>query len=243
MSEIPQRLAVVKTTIADTALSAGRKSDEVKLVAVAKSHPPEAIREAIEEGQLLFGESRVQEARDKIPLLPSKAHWHLIGHLQKNKIRAALPLFELIHGVDSLELARDIDRIAVELGLFPKILLEINVAQEATKFGFKKEEIRRDMEALLAMERLQIEGLMTIAPIVEKPEDARKYFAELRALREELQAAFGIALPELSMGMSGDYPAAIREGATMVRVGTAIFGPRSGRNLRGDAFAGEQSHP
>ena len=240
MSDFSVRLSTVKAVIAESATAAGRHPDEVELVAVTKTHPPETIREAIEEGQLLFGENRVQEARAKIPLLPSKARWHLIGHLQKNKIRAALPLFEIIHGVDSLELARDIDRIASELGLFPKILLEVNVAGESTKFGFKPDAIRRDMENLLALERVQIEGLMTIAPIVEEAEDARKYFAELRGLREELQTAFGIRLPQLSMGMSGDYTAAIREGATMVRIGTAIFGPRSAKNLRtSDAQPGD----
>ncbi|HWB58840.1 MAG TPA: YggS family pyridoxal phosphate-dependent enzyme [Chthoniobacteraceae bacterium] len=240
MSRISPQLDSVKQIIAETALAAGRQPDEVSLVAVTKTHPPETIREAIDAGQLLFGENRVQEARAKIPLLPAKARWHLIGHLQKNKIRAALPLFELIHGVDALALARDIDRVAGELGLFPKILLEVNVAGEATKFGFKPEQIRADIEALLALERLQIEGLMTIAPIVEKPDDARKYFATLRELRDALQSEYRIRLPELSMGMSGDYTAAIREGATMVRVGTAIFGPRSGKNLRAsDALSGD----
>ncbi len=240
MSDIAQNLASVKAIIADTAAAAGRKPEEVQLIAVTKTHPPEAIQQAIDEGQLVFGENRVQEARAKIPLLPSKARWHLIGHLQKNKIRAALPLFELIHGVDSLDLARDIDRIATELGLFPKILLEINVAAESTKFGFKRTDLHRDMHALLALERVQIEGLMTIAPIVEEAEEARKYFAELRTLRDDLQSAFSIQLPELSMGMSGDYTAAIREGATMVRIGTAIFGVRSSKNLRAsDALAGD----
>ena len=240
MPDVAQRLAGIKTLIVDTAIAAGRQADGVKLIAVTKTHPPEIIQQAFDEGQLVFGENRVQEARVKIPLLPAKARWHLIGHLQKNKIRAALPLFELIHGVDSLELARDIDRIAAELGLFPKILLEINVAGESTKFGFKRDDLHRDMHDLLSLERLQIEGLMTIAPIVEEAADARKYFAELRVLRDDLQSAFGIKLPELSMGMSGDYTAAIQEGATMVRIGTAIFGPRSTKNLRAsDALSGD----
>ena len=240
MPQISLRLAAVKSSIAEAAVAAGRQPDDVKLVAVTKTHPPEAIREAIDEGQLLFGENRVQEAKAKIPLLPSKAQWHLIGHLQKNKIRAALPLFELIHGVDSLQLARDMDRVAAELGLFPRILLEVNVAGESTKFGFKPADVHREMEGLLALERVRVEGLMTIPPPVEKADDARKYFAALCELRDELQAASGIRLPELSMGMSGDYTAAIREGATMVRVGTAIFGPRSSRNLRAsDALSGD----
>jgi len=240
MPDIAQRLSTVKKTIADTAVAAGRKAEEVQLIAVTKTHLPEAIQQAFDEGQILFGENRVQEARAKIPLLPAKARWHLIGHLQKNKIRVALPLFELIHGVDSLALARDIDRIAGEIGLFPKILLEVNVAGESTKFGFKRGDLHCDMHELLSLERVQIDGLMTIAPIVEEADEARKYFAELRVLRDDLQSAFGISLPELSMGMSGDYTAAIREGATMVRIGTAIFGERSGRNLRAtDAFAGD----
>ena len=230
--DIALNLASIKASIAETAVSAGRAPADVELVAVSKTHPPESIQPAIDAGQLIFGESRVQEARAKIPLLPSKARWHLIGHLQKNKIRHALPLFELIHGVDSLELARDIDRIAAETCLLPRILLEVNVSGEASKFGYKQETLRRELDQLLELKRLQIEGLMTIAPIVEKPDDARKFFADLRTFRDELETASGVRLPQLSMGMSGDYPAAIREGATMVRIGTAIFGARSGRNLK-----------
>jgi len=168
----------------------------------------------------------VQELVAKAPLLPSAARWHLIGHLQKNKIRKVLPLTELIHGVDSLELAQDIDRIAAELGLFPKILIEVNVSGEKTKFGFSPEAARAQAAALLALPRVQWEGLMTIAPIVEKPEDARPFFAALRQLRDELATENRTPLPVLSMGMSGDYETAIAEGATHVRVGTAIFGSR-----------------
>lgn len=181
-------------------------------------------------GQVIFGESKVQEAKFKIPLLPSEARWHLIGHLQKNKIRHALPLFEMIHGVDTLELAVNINRIAGEMGLFPKVLLEVNIGQEATKYGFAAEDVKRDIEQLCKLDRLQIEGLMTIAPIVEKEGEARRYFAALRELRDELQQASGLALPHLSMGMSDDFKEAILEGSTMVRIGTAIFGPRSLNN-------------
>lgn len=240
MSPISNRLEFIKSAIADSAIAAGRDPGSIELVAISKTHPPESIREAIDAGQVVFGENRVQEARSKIPLLPSNVRWHLVGHLQKNKIRQALPLFELIHGVDSLELARDINRIAAELGLFPRILLEINVAGESTKFGFKRPDLHRDMQELLALDRVQIEGLMTIAPIVEEAEDARKYFADMRILRDDLQQVFGIPLPQLSMGMSGDFTAAIKEGATMVRVGTAIFGPRSSKNLlAGGAFSSD----
>lgn len=232
MHDIAQKLAQVRLVIAETATAAGRAPSDIELVAVTKTHPPETIAQAIDAGQLLFGENKVQEARAKIPLLPARARWHLIGHLQKNKIRHALPLFEMIHGVDSLELAQEMDRIAEELGLFPKILIEVNVAGESTKFGFKRGDLLRDMTQLLVLERLQIEGLMAIPPFSEKAEDSRGYFAALRTLRDDLQVAFGIPLPRLSMGMSNDYPVAIQEGATMVRVGTAIFGPRSTRKAR-----------
>ena len=185
--------------------------------------------EVIDAGHLLFGESRVQEARAKIPLLPAKTRWHFIGHLQKNKIRQALPLFELFHGVDSLELARDIDRIAEECGARPRILLEVNLAGEASKFGFKPDTLRGELEDLLALNRLQIDGLMTIPPFAEEAEASRKYFAGLREFRDKLQEEFRVDLGELSMGMSNDFAVAIAEGSTMVRVGTAIFGERGGK--------------
>ncbi len=197
------------------------------LVAVSKTHPPQKLREAFDHGLLLFGESRVQEARAKIPLLPPQCRWHFIGHLQKNKIRQALPLFELLHGVDSLETAREIDRIAGELGLHPRVLLEINLAGESSKFGFPKEALHSQLEALLLLPRLQVEGLMTIPPPAPKPEDNRRYFAALRELRDTLAASFDVPLPSLSMGMSDDYAVAVEEGATLVRIGSALFGQRS----------------
>ncbi len=228
MSDLFQRLQNVREKIADAAARAGRPAGEVELVAVTKSHPPEAVRDAIAAGQAVFGESKVQEARAKIPLCPARARWHFIGHLQKNKIRHALPLFELIHSVDSLELARDIDRIAGEAGLHPRVLIEVNVAGEATKFGFTPEKLRAAMEDLLALGRLQIEGLMCSPPPQVQADDARKFFVAVRNLRDAMQRDFRVPLPQLSMGMSGDYPVAIEEGATLVRVGTAIFGGRSG---------------
>lgn len=209
--------------------SAGR---EVRLVAVSKTHPPESILEALECGVNVFGENRLQEAKAKIQRLPSRCHWHFIGHLQKNKIRQALPLFELIHGVDSLAIAKDIDRVASELGLFPKILLEVNVAGEETKFGFSPAVLRAQMEEIRKLPRLQIEGLMTIPPPAPTPEDSRKHFVALRHLRGELESEFALTLPELSMGMSDDFEVAIEEGATLVRIGTALFGSRSGKTWR-----------
>lgn len=232
MNTFADRLASVRVQIAEAAARAGRAAEEVALVAVSKTHPPETIAEALEGGQALFGESRVQEARAKIPLLPGRARWHFIGHLQKNKIRHALPLFEMLHGVDSLEIARDIDRIAAEVGVFPRVLLEVNVAGEGSKFGFKPEVLPVVMDALLGLERVQIEGLMTIAPLAPEAEASRRHFAELRELRDQLESEFGARLPELSMGMSGDFAVAVEEGATLVRVGTALFGTRSGKAWR-----------
>jgi pyridoxal phosphate enzyme (YggS family) len=230
MDTLADRLAAVQASIAEAATRAGRTTEDIKLVAVSKTHPPEAVLEAIDAGQTLFGESRVQEARVKIPLLPGRARWHFIGHLQRNKIRHALGLgFELLHGIDSLETARDVNRIADEAGAFPKLLLEVNVAGESSKFGFAPAKLREQMEELLALDRLQIEGLMTIAPLAPKAEDSRPHFAKLREVREAMQSEFRVPLPRLSMGMSGDYAVAIEEGATLVRVGTAIFGTRSGK--------------
>ena len=215
----------IETRIRSAAQRAGRARSSIELIAVSKTHPLEAIREARECGLRLFGENKVQEARAKIPDAPSDLRWHLVGHLQSNKIRHALPLFEMIHSVDSLELATQIDRIAMELGLFPRVLLEVNVAGESTKFGFRPESIGTQMEKLMALPRLQIDGLMTIAPYTETPEEARPYFRQLRELRDGL----GVPLTHLSMGMSGDFEVAIEEGATLIRVGTAIFGSRPKR--------------
>jgi len=201
--------------------------DEIELVAITKTHDAERVREAIEAGQILFGESRVQEARVKIPELSSNLRWHFVGHLQKNKIRHALPLFELIHSVDSLSLAQEINRIAEEEGMHPRVLLEVNVAGEGSKFGFRPDKLRQDMEALLALPRLSIEGLMTIPPLAKEAEASREYFVDLRELRDRLETEFQMKLPHLSMGMTNDFPVAVEEGATLARVGTAIFGERS----------------
>lgn len=226
MEELFDRLDHIRLKIAGAARRARRDPASIELVAVSKTHPAETVREAIEAGQLVFGENRVQELLSKAALLPSTTHWHLIGHLQSNKIRKVLPLCDLIHGVDTSDLARDIDRIAEELGLFPRILLEVNVAGEASKFGFKPDALRDEIEDLLSLKRVQVEGLMTIAPFSEEPEDSRPHFVALRKLRDELAKCTGTPLPILSMGMSGDFEVAIEEGATHVRIGSAIFGSR-----------------
>lgn len=227
MDEIASRLALVQEEVAAAAQKSRRSPDEIELVAVSKTHAAEKVEEAAAAGQTLFGESRVQEARAKIPLLPARLRWHFIGHLQKNKIRHALPLFEMFHGIDSLALAQDMRRIADEDGMQPRILLEVNVAGEASKHGFTPEAVRRDLEEILSLGRLTVEGLMTIPPLAPEAEASRRYFVALRELRDRLEAEFDLRLPQLSMGMSGDYEIAIEEGATLVRVGTAIFGERS----------------
>jgi len=227
MSSIGENLERVRGQIAQAAQKSGRSPDDIDLVAISKTHDAEKVREAIEAGQSLFGESKVQEARAKIPELPSNTRWHFVGHLQKNKIRHALPLFELVHSVDSLALAQEMNRIAEEDGLHPRLLIEVNVAGEGSKFGFQPEKLREEMEALLAFSRLSILGLMCIPPLAEEAEESRRYFVQLRELRDRLQTEFHVDLAQLSMGMTQDYDVAVEEGATLVRVGTAIFGERS----------------
>jgi pyridoxal phosphate enzyme (YggS family) len=229
MNSVSQNLERVREQIEQAAVKSGRAVEDVELVAITKTHPAEKVREAIEAGQTLFGESRVQEARAKIPELPSSMRWHFVGHLQKNKIRHALVLFEMIHSVDSLGLAQEINRIAGEQGLHPRVLLEVNVAGEGSKFGFSVENLRNQMEDLLALPRLSVLGLMAIPPLGQEAEVSRKYFVQLRELRDRLQTEFRVDLAQLSMGMTQDFAVAIEEGATLVRVGTAIFGERRSR--------------
>ena len=238
MEEVAANLETVQARVAAAIAKCGRKSDEVQLIAVSKKQDAEKVRAAFDAGQAIFGESRVQEARVKIPLLPGAVRWHFIGHLQKNKIRHALPLFELFHSVDSVALANDIDRIAAEEGLRPRVLLEINVAGEGSKIGFSPDAIRGAMEPLLQLGRLEIEGLMAIPPLAPEAEDSRPFFVMLRELRDQLERDFAIRLPQVSMGMSNDYEIAIEEGATLVRVGTAIFGERPrAKNARAAEFS------
>jgi len=229
MVSIAENLERVREQITQAAAKAGRPVNEIELVAITKKHPAEKVREAVEAGHTLFGESRVQEARAKIPELPSNLRWHFVGHLQKNKIRHALPLFELFHGVDSLALAQEVDRIAAEEGEHSRVLLEVNVAGEGSKFGFKAETLRAEIGSLLALPRLSIEGLMCIPPLTEEAEASRKFFVQLRELRNSLEKEFDVKFPHLSMGMTQDFWIAVEEGATLVRVGTAIFGERPKR--------------
>jgi PLP dependent protein len=229
MTSIAENLERVREQVTQAAVKANRSASDVELVAITKTHPAEKVRKAIEAGHTLFGESRVQEARAKIPGLPSHLRWHFVGHLQKNKIRHALPLFELFHGVDSLALAREMNRIALEEGGHPRVLLEVNVAGEGSKFGFKAETLRAEIEPLLDLPRLSLEGLMCIPPLADEAEASRKFFVQLRELRNSLEKEFDVKLPHLSMGMTQDFWIAVEEGATLVRVGTAIFGERPKR--------------
>lgn len=228
MDHIVTNLAEVRQRIEAACRKSGREPAAVELIAVSKTFAAEAVREAASCGQVVFGESRQQEAEPKIGLLPSSLQWHFIGRLQKNKVRKILPLFDVVHAVDSLRLAEYTAGVAEELGLFPKVFLQVNVAGETSKGGFEPETLRREMEALLSINRLEILGLMTIPP-AEDAEEARPWFTALRELRDDLERSFGVALPALSMGMSGDYEIAIEEGATHVRVGSAIFGKRTYR--------------
>jgi PLP dependent protein len=229
MTSIAENLERVREQVTQAAVKAGRSANDVELVAITKTHPAEKVREAVYAGHTLFGESRVQEARVKIPELPSNLRWHFVGHLQKNKIRHALPLFELFHGVDSFSLAQEMNRIAAEEGGHPRVLLEVNVAEEGSKFGFKAETLRAEIEPLLDLPRLSLEGLMCIPPLADKAEASRKFFVQLRELRNSLEKEFDVKLPHLSMGMTQDFWIAVEEGATLVRVGTAIFGERPKR--------------
>jgi pyridoxal phosphate enzyme (YggS family) len=226
MDAIAANLEEIRSRLTAAAERAERDPASVRLVAVSKTYPAEAVAAASSTGQRIFGESRVQEARDKIPACPSGLEWHFIGHLQKNKVRQALPLFPFFHSIDSAALAGAIDRIAGETGAEAKGLLEVNVSGEESKHGFTPDELRSQFPALAKLPHLRIRGLMTMAPYSDDPEDARPVFRKLRELRDELQSAHQHPLPELSMGMSGDFEPAIEEGATLVRVGSSIFGTR-----------------
>jgi pyridoxal phosphate enzyme (YggS family) len=221
-----ENLNSIQQRIGAACARAGRDVSSVTLLAVSKTHPPETIREAIEAGQLSFGENKIQEAKAKIPLCPGRARWQFIGHLQSNKVRDAVELFEMIQGVDSLAIAQEISKRAVQAAKTMPILLEVNVAGEASKFGYKPEQLLAELNELNALPKIEIHGLMAIPPFTPVPEKARPYFQRLRELKAECEKILGVPLPQLSMGMSGDFEVAIEEGATIVRVGTALFGER-----------------
>ena len=226
---IADRLAGIRARIDAAARSAGRNPSSVRLVAVSKTFPIDAVREAYAAGQRDFGENRVQEALQKMGNSADlDIRWHLLGHLQTNKARKAGPAFATIHSIDSLELLQKVDAAAVEAGRAPELLIQVDLAGEATKFGAPPGEVPRLFEAAASCRAAAVTGLMMLPPVPDSPEDARPWFKRLRNLRDEWLAS-GVPpsmLRELSMGMSADFEVAIQEGSTMVRVGTAIFGSR-----------------
>lgn len=228
---IRENLAAVEDRIQAACKKAGRKREEITLVAVSKTNPAEAVKEALSCGQIVFGENRVQELREKVPLVPEEALWHLIGTLQSNKVKYLPEIrnLQMIHSVDNLKLAREIDKRFAASGRTVDILLEVNMAHEETKAGLAPEDTEALFREVAQLSHVNIRGLMTIAPFTEDAETNRSYFAGLRELLEELNrlALTKQPMTELSMGMSGDYEVAIEEGATLVRVGTAIFGARN----------------
>jgi hypothetical protein len=223
VDDIRTNLDRVRARIARAAERAGRRPDDVLLVAVSKTVDVERVRAAVSAGVSALGENRVQEAKEKVAVLGHPVPWHLIGHLQTNKVKDALAIFDVIQSLDRLELARECDRRARARGRLVEALLEVNVAGEASKGGFAPDEVAAALDAMARLDHIHLQGLMAIPPAVERAEDARGWFRALRGLAERH------GLKELSMGMSSDFEVAVEEGATIVRVGTAIFGPRAAK--------------
>ena len=216
----------VRDRIEAACARAQRRPDSVTLIAVTKSQPPEIVADAARLGLTVFGENKVQEAKAKIEQCPSRLHWHMIGHLQSNKARDAVELFEMIQSVDSFHLAQELNQRAEQAAKTVPILIEMNIAGEASKFGYRPEKLRTELIQLNALPRLEIHGLMTVPPWSSEPEKVRPVFRQLRGLKLECEQILGAPLPHLSMGMTGDFEIAIEEGTTMVRIGTALFGER-----------------
>lgn len=224
---IQDQLEEIRASIAAAAERSGRAADSITLLAVSKTFPVSDIMQAYADGQRIFGENRLQESMEKMPRMPQDCEWHLIGPLQRNKVRKALEQgFALIQAVDSLKLASAISRIAGELGKTARILLEVNIDGEASKHGFTPQQLEEEWDTLTSLPGLDIRGLMCIPAPVDDPQDARPAFAALRQLAVRLRERGPLPLPELSMGMSHDFEVAVEEGATIVRVGSAIFGKR-----------------
>ena len=228
MKTLDEILGEIRITLAAACERAGRDPSEVEIVAVTKTHGPEVVREAWEAGLRIVGENKVQEAAWKKPQSIGGPDWHLIGHLQKNKVRPALELFSTFHSVDSIPLLDRIQRVAEEIGARPSILLEVNMSGERSKDGMRPDDVPAAVERALACPNLTLEGFMTMAPFVppDKVEETRPVFAGLRELRDAMETEFGASFPRLSMGMTNDYRIAVEEGATWIRLGTILFGER-----------------
>jgi len=223
VSSIADNIKLVNQRIRAAAERVGRDASAIALIAVSKAIEPDFVEAALASGQTIFGESKVQEAKAKIPAVSSRARWHMIGHLQSNKARDAVALFDLIHSVDSRKLAEEVNKWSEGSGKTQAVLLEVNVSGEGSKFGLKPEDLESTLNDINHLSRLEVRGLMTVAPYAKEAAEARPYFRRLRELRDAL------GLRDLSMGMSHDFEVAIEEGATMVRIGTAIFGERKRR--------------
>ncbi len=226
---ITENLEQVRKNIQDACRSVGRDPEEVTLIAVSKTKPVELLQEAYQAGARDFGENKVQEIMDKYPQLPSDIRWHMIGHLQRNKVKYIVDKAAMIHSVDSLRLAQTIEQEAAKHDVQVPILLEVNVAEEDSKFGLKMDEVLPLIEAIAEFPHIRVCGLMTIAPYVENAEENRMFFRQLKKLSVDIAAKNinNVSMSVLSMGMTGDYQVAVQEGATMVRVGTGIFGERN----------------
>jgi len=223
---LTENLDSIQQRIRAACARAGRNPESVTLLAVTKGQPPEVVNEAGKLGLAFFGENKIQEAKAKIPLCSGKLRWHFIGHLQTNKCRDAVELFGLIQSVDSLHVAQEISKRAEQAGKTMPILLEVNLAGEASKFGYRPDTLEAELNQINSLPRMEIHGLMTVPPWTSNAENVRPVFRQLRELKERAEQVLGAPLPHLSMGMSGDFEVAIEEGATIVRIGTALFGPR-----------------
>jgi pyridoxal phosphate enzyme (YggS family) len=225
MSSVKENLLKVRERIERAAQKAGRDPKEIKLVAVSKTVEVDRIKEAIEAGVSILGENYVQEAQEKIEALGKSVSWHFIGHLQSNKAKYAVRLFDVIHSIDSIPLAEELNRRAEQPDRVIRVMIEVNLSKEATKFGTDEERVLNLARRIQNLDHLSLEGLMTMPPYFDSPEMSRPYYVALRELKDRMVKE-GIPLKELSMGMSNDFEIAVEEGATYVRVGTAIFGPR-----------------
>ena len=226
---LAENLQQVNANIEKACAAVGRAPSEITLVAVSKTKPVSMLQEAYDAGARVFGENKAQEIMDKYDQLPSDIQWHMIGHLQRNKVKYIIDKVAMIHSVDSLRLAQTIEQEAAKKDLVMPILLEVNVAEEDTKFGLKVEEVLPLLEQISSFSHIQVKGLMTIAPFVENPEENREVFRTLKKLSVDISAKNinNVTMSVLSMGMTGDYQVAVQEGSTMVRVGTGIFGERN----------------
>ena len=226
MVTIKNNLEIINEKIKKAALRVNRDPEEIKLVAVTKTATIEQIKEAISAGVKIIGENKVQEAKEKYQILSADIEWHLVGHLQTNKVKYAIEIFDLIHSVDSIKLAKEIDRRSQQFGMITNVLVEVNISGEETKYGIKPEEVELFIKEISEFSRIKIRGLMTIAPIAEDKEEVRPYFRKLRELSKEIKSKNikNVKMDYLSMGMTEDFEVAIEEGANMIRIGRGIFG-------------------